>query len=111
MQEMNRMKERDRHILKQFASAVRKEFPEAEIWCFGSRVNGNASEYSDMDVCVVVENYDESVDKKIMTASWEIGFENDVVISTVTYSKNDFRYGAISSSPFIRSILSSGIAA
>ncbi len=105
------MDERDRDILKQFAFAVREEFPEAEIWAFGSRVNGNASEDSDMDVCVVVENYNESADKKIMKIAWGIGFDNDVLISTVTYSKNDFRYGAVSCSPFIRSILSSGIAA
>lgn len=105
------MDKRDRSVLEQFASAVRAEFPDAEIWAFGSRARGNASEYSDLDVCVVVNNCDEAADKKIIEAAWQTGFDNDLVISTVTYSKKDFRNGAVSCSTFVKSILSTGVAA
>lgn len=102
---------RDRSVLEKFAATIRRDFPDAEIWAFGSRVRGNASADSDLDVCVVVDNFNEAVDKKIIEAAWETGFDNDIVISTVTYSKQDFRNGAVSSSPFIKSILLTGIAA
>ncbi len=105
------MDKKDRAVLEQFAAAVRIDFPEAEIWAFGSRTRGAASEYSDLDVCIVVDNYNEAADKKIMEAAWEIGFNNDIVISTVAYSKEQFRNGALSSSPFVKSILAQGIAA
>ncbi|HRX49636.1 MAG TPA: nucleotidyltransferase domain-containing protein [Spirochaetota bacterium] len=105
------MNEKDQRVLKQFADSVRKKFPEAEVWGFGSRVRGNASEYSDLDVCVVIENCNETSDRLIIDIAWETGFENDIVISTVTFSKKDFRQGAVSFSPFIKSIISSGVAA
>lgn len=105
------MNEKDYKILKEFADSVRKRFSGAAIWGFGSRVRGNPTEFSDLDVCVVVESLDESIDKAIMNIAWETGFENDIVISTVTYSKNDFEHGAVSYSTFIKSIISSGIAA
>ena len=105
------MNEKDYKILKQFADSVRMRFPEAAIWGYGSRVRGNPSEFSDLDVCIIVESLDESIDKAIMTIAWETGFENDIIISTVTYSKNDFEHGAVSYSTFIKSIIASGIAA
>jgi predicted nucleotidyltransferase len=105
------MDRKDMSVLEQFAATVRKYFPDAEIWAFGSRVRGNASADSDLDVCVVVDNYNEDVDKKIIEAAWEAGFNNDMVISTVAYSKEEFRNGAVSCSPFVKSILSTGIAA
>ena len=105
------MNEKDLNILKQYANAIRAKFPDALIWAFGSRVKGTASEYSDLDVCVVVDSLDESIDRTIMDIAWETGFENDIVISTVTYLREDFMHGAISCSSFIKSIQSSGIAA
>jgi uncharacterized protein len=105
------MNERDRNILQVFAAAVRSHYSSARIWAFGSRVRGDASEYSDFDVCVVLDYLDEDIDKVVMDIAWETGFSYNVVISTVTYSKKDFDQGAISSSHFVKSILSFGIAA
>lgn len=105
------MKERDLKILHEFAVEVRKIFPGAAIRAFGSRVYDNASEYSDLDVCIVLDRIDETIDKIIMNIAWETGFRNDMVISTVTYSKNDFENGTVSASPFVKSIISTGIAA
>jgi len=105
------MNNKDRIILKYFAEKIRKVFPDAQIRAFGSRVQGNASEFSDLDVCVVVEKFDESIDKIIMNIAWETGFEYDIVISTVTFSKHDFEHGAVSSSQFVKSVILSGVAA
>jgi predicted nucleotidyltransferase len=63
------MNRKDMSVLEQFAAAVRRDFPDAEIWAFGSRVRGNASMDSDLDVCVVVGNYDEAADKKVIEAA------------------------------------------
>lgn len=105
------MNERDLKILQTFAVEIRKIFPTARIWAFGSRVSGGASPDSDFDVCVVVNSLDEESDKRIMDVAWSVGFENDVVISTVTYSTRDFESGPITASPFVRSLLATGVAA
>jgi len=102
---------KDKKIFNQFASEVRKKFPAAKIWAYGSRVRGDATVESDLDVCVVVDKLDDESDSAIMEIAWQIGFENDVIISTVTYSRKEFEDGPCSESGLVQNILGYGIAA
>jgi predicted nucleotidyltransferase len=102
---------KDEKVINQFAAEVRKKFPAAKIWVFGSRVRGGATAESDLDVCVVVNKLDDESDSAIMQIAWQIGFENDVVISTVTYSREEFEKGPCSESGLVQNILGYGIAA
>jgi predicted nucleotidyltransferase len=102
---------KDKGIFDLFSFRVRQKFPHARIWAYGSRVKGHATEESDLDVCVVVDDLDDDIDQAIMDIAWEIGFENDIVISTVTYSKQEFDEGPCLESPLVQNILSAGIPA
>ncbi|MCX7045078.1 MAG: nucleotidyltransferase domain-containing protein [Candidatus Sumerlaeota bacterium] len=105
------MKSNDRKILTSLSEELRRRFPDARIWAFGSRVHETSTKYSDFDVCIVIDNLDENKDREIMRTAWEVGFENDVVISTVTYSTEEFKNGPCSASSLVRTILSEGITA
>ena len=102
---------KDKKLFNQFASMVRDKFPAAKVWAYGSRVRGHATVESDLDVCVVVDKLDDESDSAIMEIAWQIGFENDVIISTVTYSKEEFEDGPCSESGLVQNILGYGIAA
>jgi predicted nucleotidyltransferase len=102
---------KDQKIFNRFASSVRDKFPAAKIWAYGSRVRGDAAAESDLDVCVVVDKLDDEADSAIMAIAWQVGFENDVIISTVTYSKEEFEHGPCSESGLVQNILGYGIAA
>ena len=102
---------KDKQILEEFSIAIRQQFPEARIWAFGSRTKGLAMEESDLDICVVIEKLDDDADTHIMEIAWKVGFENDIVISTVSYSTKEFDQGPCSESTFVENILSEGIAA
>jgi len=106
-----RMSRRDRGILDEFAAAIRKDFPEARLWALGSRTTGRATEESDLDVCVVVSRHDEAVREKISHIAWEVGFEHNLVISTVVYSREEFEEGPCSVSALVRTVLASGVPA
>lgn len=41
------------YILDNYLALIRKEFAPAELWVWGSRVYGNPSEYSDVDMILV----------------------------------------------------------
>ena len=105
------MSERDSRILSEFSTLVRGRFPEARIWAFGSRARGEHEEYSDFDVCVVVSNLDEKADQAIMDIAWRVGFDHGVVISSVTYSREEFEEGPCSKSSLVKTILARGLAA
>ena len=103
--------DKDKQILKEFSIAIRQKFPEARIWAFGSRTRDLAIAESDLDVCVVIDRLDDDADRLIMETAWKVGFENDIVISTVSYSKKEFDQGPCSESMLVDNILSEGIAA
>ena len=105
------LSQKDNQVLKKFSTAIRQQFPEARIWAFGSRAKGTAIDESDLDVCIVIEKLNDDTDALIMEAAWKIGFENDLVISTVSYSAEEFDKGPCSESMLVENILGEGIAA
>ena len=105
------MNQNDLKILNNFAQHIRQQFPEAAIWAYGSRVKDTAFSDSDLDICIVVDKLNEDIDGKIIDIAWEIGFDNDILISTVTYSREEFESGPCSESPLVKTILAEGIAA
>ena len=105
------LSEQDKKIFSTFAGRIRRRFPEAKIWAFGSRTRGDASPESDLDVCVVLDYLNDAVDTTVMEIAWETGFENDIVISTVTYSRQEFEKGPCSESGLVHNILDYGTTA
>jgi predicted nucleotidyltransferase len=105
------MIERDRLVFNEVAARVKARYPEARIWAFGSRVRGDAREDSDLDICIVVPGLDRAAWEEISDIAWEVGFENDLLITTVKFDKDAFERGAPSASPLVRSILREGVAA
>ena len=101
----------DAQIFAQFADSVRQQFPDARIWAFGSRVKGTATVESDLDVCVVVSTLNEAIRKQIRHSAGEIGFDHNVVISTVAYSTEEFERGPCSQSSLVQNILTQGVSA
>jgi len=98
-------------VVTAFARRLRQSLPHAALWAFGSRARGEATDESDLDICVVVAHLDRGVRNRIHRIAWEIGFANDVVITTVKYGKEAFESGPSSVSPLVRTILREGIPA
>jgi len=92
-----------------FAARVRRRIPDARIWAFGSRVRGTHHEFSDLDLCVVAPDLDDAADRYVMDCAWDAGFAHDVVITTVTYSRDEFEEGPCSASPLVQAILHEGV--
>jgi hypothetical protein len=53
----------------------------------------------------------EAKDKTIMEIAWEVGFAHDVIISTVTYSREEFEQGPCSESSLVKNVLREGVIA
>jgi predicted nucleotidyltransferase len=105
------MADRDRQILELFAARVRERFPDADVWAFGSRARGDATWESDLDVCVVVDHLTNEDRHALWHMAWEVGFEQEMLISAVPFSKDEFEDGPCSESPLVLNILREGIPA
>lgn len=105
------MSAEDRSLLEELARLVRAEFADAQIWAYGSRVRGDATQESDFDVCVVIDHVSPSVRGRINDLAWEVGFERDVVVAPVVISREMFDHGPLSVSPLVKTIRSDGVAA
>jgi predicted nucleotidyltransferase len=103
--------DQDKKILDELARRVRVRYSEARIWLFGSRARGDSSWDSDFDVCIVLINANEDADKFIRPVVWEVGFENERVITTIVLNEADFSCGTMSESTLVENILREGIAA
>ena len=105
------MSAQDYHIFETFATQVRQHFPEARIWAFGSRVRGEGTWESDLDVGVVLNWHDQYVDHIIDQIAWEVGFQHEVVIAPICFAHEEFEYGPMAESTIVVNILRDGIAA
>ena len=105
------MSKEDREILNKFKSRVHERFSDARIWAFGSRTRGDATWESDFDLFIVLSEVDQAVDRWIRDIAWEVGFENDRVITTVLLDKVQFEHGPMSESTIVANILREGISA
>ncbi|MFH1077389.1 MAG: nucleotidyltransferase domain-containing protein [Pseudomonadota bacterium] len=101
----------DLSVLQKFAALVWGRFPSARIWMYGSRARGDSSWDSDFDVCIILERVDSKIDRWIRDIAWQVGFENDRVITTLVFDIEQFEHGPISESTLIDNILKQGVAA
>ena len=104
------MTAQDQAILAALAAQVRRSFPTAEIRAFGSRARGTAQPDSDMDICVVLPRVNREARGLVRRAAWEIGFENNRVITTIILDVGQFRSGPLSESGLVAAIQRDGVA-
>lgn len=103
---------KDQTILSEFAARVRKLEPRARIWAFGSRVRGDAEEFSDLDICVVMPGKLSFARRHaIGYIAWEVGFEHDRLVMTVVFDEEQFESGPMSAHPLVKHVRREGLAA
>ena len=105
------MDDGDRKILEEFSVRIRRRYPKSRIWAYGSRARGTGNWESDFDTCIVLPEASSEAERFIRDIAWELGFENECVITTLIIDQNRFENGPMSESTLVANILSEGIAA
>ncbi len=76
---------------------------------FGSRARDDFEEDSDLDVFIELEESNPEVLEYISHVSWKIGFENELVITTVIFTIDELLNSPMKFSPIYRSIKRDGV--
>lgn len=104
------MKEKDLRVTEQFKQLVSQKVKVVELRVFGSRARGDAAEESDLDVLVVVDRLDHSIEQYISECAWEAGFHEDILIMPVAVSLDTIEKSPLRESVFIKNIYREGVA-
>lgn len=104
------MQEKDCRVIEKFKALVFERVKVHEVRVFGSRVRGDATVESDLDVLVVVDYLDYKTEKYISDCAWEAGFHEDVLIMPVAVSMDAVKHSPLSESVFIRNVYREGVA-
>ena len=100
---------RDRQTALEFKRRVAALVSILQFSVFGSRARGDAREGSDLDVFLAVDHIDVELREKISELAWEVGFENDVVVSTFVVTAEQLEHGPMGVSPIVRRIEQEGV--
>ncbi len=104
------MHKKDLKIVERFKELVSKKATVNEVMVFGSRARGDATWESDLDLLVVVEHLDHSIDEYISECAWEAGFEDGIVVVPISITIDKLKNSPIRESAFIKNVYREGVA-
>ncbi len=98
-------------VVKTLGDRIRARYPGAKLWIYGSCAREEAGPESDIDICVVLPDFNAEDRTTISDMAWEIGLANDVPIATVVIGEENFTSGPMSVSGLVENIRSEGVQA
>lgn len=100
----------DARIVRRLKNRIQAIASVKRLVVYGSRARGDDLEESDLDVFIELEALTPQLRKQISDLAWEIGFEEDVVISTFVATSQAITDSALAANPILIAIRSEGIA-
>jgi predicted nucleotidyltransferase len=97
-------------ILSKCYQQISCDYPGVSIILYGSQARNQAGEFSDIDIIVLLEGQvSEKTRKDIHDRIYEIGLEEDVVISAFIKSRQSWQSPISQASPLYKSVQNEGI--
>jgi uncharacterized protein len=103
--------QKERRALKQFGDAVKSRLGDniVDLTLFGSKIRGEGTETSDIDVLVLVKERSMAVMDQIaeITADLNIGY--DLSIAPVVFAEQEYKMNVGMASPFLQAVVREGV--
>lgn len=100
---------KEKKTLSEIVETLSAEPEVLRIIAFGSRVRGDFTGDSDLDVFVLVEKKDLSLKNRIIDVFYDFEMRTGIPFSVVIQSRQEFEFNAALGSPFIKAILKEGV--
>ena len=103
------MKPNERAALMKLKREIEKTHHLVDYRVFGSKVKGDDSAESDIDIMIEVEDYTQETETFIDDTVYRINLEYDCLISALIFGSNELHEGPLRESPIYRSISREGV--
>lgn len=104
------MNSMEMEILHEFQRRISRRLKLHQMILFGSRARGDAEPDSDMDVLVILEGVlDDGADVYVSHCAWEAGFEFGMVVSSVVFSRSEWKEGPERDSLLAQAVRKEGV--
>ena len=103
------LKKNEDRALRVLKEELSRRFNIIDLRLFGSKVRGEDTPESDIDVMIELDESNPDIKSKIYDIVFEINLENDTFISTTIFSRKEIEDGPMSESPIYKTILREGV--
>lgn len=103
----HKLRSQDRQAVDQLKTRLQALTPILNMVVYGSRARGEASPESDL---IEVPMLTRALRRQISEVAWEVGFEQDIVISTFVVTPQNVLEGPLGANPILKVIAEEGIA-
>jgi predicted nucleotidyltransferase len=104
-----KLTENERAAISRFKEILTEKYRIRDFRIFGSKVRGDASPESDIDVMIEIDDYGLEIESEIRNLAFEINLEYDCLITTTIFSRKELVEGPLSESPLYKTIELEGV--
>ena len=104
-----KLAENEKRALKELREQLFAKYPIINIRLYGSKVRGEGSEDSDLDIMIEIPKYDWAMVAEIDELIYRINLTYDVFISALVFGKDELEEGPMSEAPIYKVIHREGI--
>ncbi|MEN6336184.1 MAG: nucleotidyltransferase domain-containing protein [Phycisphaerales bacterium] len=102
--------EADKDLLARCRQAIRRVVPDADVILYGSRARGDAQEYSDYDILVLVDQpASVALKDQILSSVYPLELETGAMLTLVTYDRRRWESLPYTEMPFHKNVERDGV--
>jgi predicted nucleotidyltransferase len=109
MREVKMLNLNEKKAVAELKEELTRKYNLVEFKLFGSKARNVADKESDIDIFIVIENTDWTIEKGIYELCFEISLRYDVLLSPVIFSKKDINNHIIQATPFYQVVAREGV--
>jgi predicted nucleotidyltransferase len=95
--------------IQRLKDGLARDFRLVELRLFGSKARGDSNPESDIDVLIVLEEFDWETEKAVSHLCFEINIEYGVLLVPVLYSRAEYESDLTKVTPFYQNVRKEGV--
>jgi len=106
---MNGLKDNELAAVRKLKETLTRDFGLVGLKLIGSKARGDSDTESDIDLVIVLKDYDWERQMAIYDVCFELSVEHDVLLSPIIYSDEEFSSPLIRATPFYEAVAEEGV--